>query len=75
MNFEIVEGTYNFFKVNAKGYLSPCKLVFKQKNANSDMRVYYSMTNVRPEEGACERSIEDPTVFFVRAIDGKKFNR
>ena len=39
------------------------------------MKVYYSRTNVRPEEGACDRSLEDPQVMFVRSIDGKKFYR
>ena len=29
LSFEIVEGTYNFFKINARGFLSPCKLIFK----------------------------------------------
>ena len=75
MNFEIVEGTYNFFKIQARGFLSPCKVMFKKRSAKGDIKVYYSRTNVRPDEEACDRVLEDPQVLFVRSIDGKRFYR
>ena len=51
MNVDIVEGTYQHFKIEAKFYLSPLKLMFSYKNdLPKDLKIMYSRINKRPEE-------------------------
>jgi len=42
---EILEGTFNYFKIEMKGYMQPCKVYFKylktvDGNAMGDLKVY-----------------------------------
>ena len=72
---DIVEGTFQMFKIITTGMMAPARLFIKYKeivSANSskkvgkrkelrDLRVYYSTTHPNPDEKNYEGTCENPT--------------
>ena len=73
---DIVEGTYEHYKIETKGILSPLKIAFRYtSNEYNDLKVMYSKTNMRPERNACERVVEAPHFIIIKAADGRMFHK
>ena len=61
LQLDLVEHTYEMFKIQTLKMLSPLKLYINYKKLGitirRDLRVYYSFTNHKPEEGDCDAMI------------------
>ena len=73
---DVVEGTYKYFKIEARGFLSPLKLTFRMnKEESKDFRIMYSQANAKPDEETSERVIDQPSCIIIKSLDGRFFTR
>ena len=77
---DIVEGTFQLFKLEVKDMLNPLKMYFKYlgddvKNNKPAglLRVIYSRTNPKPEVKNCQGCVENPRFLEIKATDERKF--
>lgn len=71
---EVIEGTYNFFKIEMKGLLQPLKLFFKYQDMPEnalfgDLNIFMSSKVDKPDENHCERRFIKPGVITLDQLD------
>ena len=60
----LIEHTYQLFKIDLHNYYTPLKLTFRYKGS-TDLKVLYSRTCERPVEGSCEQAILEPKQILI----------
>lgn len=88
---DIVEGTFQMFKIETRKLLSPLKLYItykdreitqsdleqsnEPKKLNKDLRILYSQTIPKPEEYNCDGVADGVLCLTIEASDERVFNR